>query len=62
MVLSQYVAGRPALELMRAGADGVGYLLKDRGVYDLDDFVAAIRRVAAGGSALIQVVEQLLEA
>jgi DNA-binding NarL/FixJ family response regulator len=60
MVLSQYVAERPALELMQEGADGVGYLLKDR-VYDLDDFVAAIRRVAAGGSALDpQVVERLL--
>ena len=61
MVLSQYVAERPALELMHAGADGVvGYLLKDR-VYDLDEFVGAIRRVAAGGSALDpQVVERLL--
>ena len=39
---------------------GVGYLLKDR-VYDLPDFVAAVRRVAEGGSALdSSVVSQLV--
>lgn len=51
LVLSQYVATRPALELIANSAEGVGYLLKDR-VRDLDQFVDAVRRVAAGGSAL----------
>jgi DNA-binding NarL/FixJ family response regulator len=51
LVLSQYVEEGYALELLQESAEGVGYLLKDR-VYDLADFVAAVRRVAAGGSAL----------
>jgi DNA-binding NarL/FixJ family response regulator len=51
LVLSQYVAQRPALELIGDSAEGVGYLLKDR-VRDLDQFVDAVRRVALGGSAL----------
>jgi DNA-binding NarL/FixJ family response regulator len=58
--LSHYVAARPALELIGDNAEGVGYLLKDR-VGDLDHFVAAVRRVAAGGSALDpEVVSRLL--
>jgi DNA-binding NarL/FixJ family response regulator len=60
MVLSHYVAEEPALELIGASAEGVGYLLKDR-VQDLDQFVDAIRRVAGGGSALDpQVISRLL--
>jgi DNA-binding NarL/FixJ family response regulator len=51
LVLSQYVAEEPALELLRAGVEGVGYLLKDR-VHELDQFTDAVRRVASGGSAL----------
>jgi DNA-binding NarL/FixJ family response regulator len=51
LVLSQYVEEGYALELLQEGAEGVGYLLKDR-VYDLPDFVAAVKRVAEGGSAL----------
>jgi DNA-binding NarL/FixJ family response regulator len=51
LVLSQYVEQGYALELLQGSAEGVGYLLKDR-VYDLAEFVAAVRRVAAGGSAL----------
>ncbi len=51
LVLSQYVAERSALDLIAGGAEGVGYLLKDR-VGDIDDFVDALRRVAEGGSAL----------
>jgi DNA-binding NarL/FixJ family response regulator len=51
LVLSQYVEEGYALELLQESTEGVGYLLKDR-VYDLADFVAAVRRVAAGGSAL----------
>jgi DNA-binding NarL/FixJ family response regulator len=51
LVLSQYVEGEYALELIADSAEGVGYLLKDR-VADLTDFAAAVRRVAEGGSAL----------
>jgi DNA-binding NarL/FixJ family response regulator len=51
VVLSQYVMEQAAVELIADDAAGVGYLLKDR-VADLDTFVDAIRRVAAGGSAL----------
>ncbi|MGM1063872.1 response regulator transcription factor [Saccharothrix sp. Mg75] len=50
LVLSQYVRVSYAAELLDAGADGVGYLLKDR-VSDLAEFTAAVRRVGAGGSA-----------
>ena len=60
LVLSQYVEEGYALELLQDGAEGVGYLLKDR-VYDLADFVAAVKRVAEGGSALDPaVVSQLV--
>ena len=60
LVLSQYVEEGYALELLRGSAEGVGYLLKDR-VYDLADFVAAVKRVAEGGSALDPtVVSQLV--
>ena len=51
LVLSQYVDDHYAVQLLSAGADGVGYLLKDR-VSDVDGFVDAVKRVAAGGSAL----------
>lgn len=51
LVLSQVVETGSALELLTGGGGGVGYLLKDR-VADLDRFVDAVRRVAAGGSAL----------
>jgi DNA-binding NarL/FixJ family response regulator len=51
LVLSQYVEQGYALELLQGSAEGVGYLLKDR-VSDVKEFVAAVRRVAAGGSAL----------
>jgi DNA-binding NarL/FixJ family response regulator len=60
LVLSQYVEEGYALELLQQSAEGVGYLLKDR-VYDLADFVAAVKRVAEGGSALDpSVVSQLV--
>lgn len=60
LVLSQYVAQRPALALIGDRAEGVGYLLKDR-VADLDEFLDAVRRVAAGGSALDpQIITSLL--
>jgi DNA-binding NarL/FixJ family response regulator len=55
LVLSQYVETGYALELLAGGAEGVGYLLKER-VSDIADFAAAVRRVAEGGSALDPVV------
>ena len=51
LVLSQYADERYALDLIGDDASGVGYLLKDR-VGDVDEFADAVRRVAAGGSAL----------
>jgi DNA-binding NarL/FixJ family response regulator len=51
LVLSQYVELGLALKLLADSAEGVGYLLKDR-IRDVDDFVAAVRRVGEGGSAL----------
>ena len=60
LVLSQYVEEGYANELLAASAEGVGYLLKDR-VADVERFVDAVRRVAAGGSALDpEVVSRLL--
>ena len=60
LVLSQYVEEGYALELLADGAEGVGYLLKDR-VAEVDRFIDAVRRVAEGGSALDpEVVSQLL--
>ena len=60
LVLSQYVEERYATDLLSGDSAGVGYLLKDS-VIDVDDFVAAVRRVAAGGSAVdAEVVRQLL--
>jgi DNA-binding NarL/FixJ family response regulator len=51
LVLSQYVEATYALELIGDDARGVGYLLKDR-IADFEEFAAALRRVAAGGSVL----------
>jgi len=51
LVLSQYVEERYAAELLSQDSAGVGYLLKDR-VVDVDDFIVAVRRVAAGGSVI----------
>ncbi len=60
LVLSQYVEERYATELLAGRTSRVGYLLKDR-VADVDEFVAAVRRVASGGTALDpEVVSQLL--
>lgn len=55
LVLSQYIELGLALQLLADSADGVGYLLKDR-VSDVKDFVAAVRRVARGGSALDPII------
>jgi DNA-binding NarL/FixJ family response regulator len=51
LVLSQYVEQLYARELLADAAGGVGYLLKDR-VFSDDQFVAAIRTVADGGTVL----------
>jgi DNA-binding NarL/FixJ family response regulator len=60
LVLSQHADIGLAMKLLSEGAEGVGYMLKDR-VADLEDFADAIRRVAAGGSALDPtIVSQLL--
>jgi DNA-binding NarL/FixJ family response regulator len=60
LVLSQYVEERYATDLLSVGTSGVGYLLKDR-VAHVSDFLDALRRVAAGGTALDpDVVAQLL--
>lgn len=60
LVLSQYVEERYASELLEGGADGVGYLLKDR-VADVGQFVQAVRQVAEGGTVLDpEVVTQLM--
>lgn len=60
LVLSQYVEPLYARELMADRRGGVGYLLKDR-VSQVAQFVDALRRVAAGGTAMDpEVVAQLL--
>jgi DNA-binding NarL/FixJ family response regulator len=60
LVLSQYVEERYAGELLAGPTNGVGYLLKDR-VADVSEFVAAVRRVGEGGTALDpEVVSQIL--
>ncbi|MDX8150518.1 response regulator transcription factor [Patulibacter brassicae] len=51
LVLSQYVEPVYTSELLASGGGGVGYLLKER-VGDVRGFVDALRRVAAGGTAL----------
>jgi DNA-binding NarL/FixJ family response regulator len=51
LILSQYIDESYAADLFGGGADGLGYLLKDR-VSDLDRFVEAVRRVGEGGSVL----------
>ncbi|WP_406444400.1 response regulator transcription factor [Streptomyces sp. NBC_00631] len=60
LVLSQYVEESYAGELLAGGTSGIGYLLKDR-VGRVDEFLDALERVAAGGTALDpEVVAELL--
>ncbi|MGC5009603.1 response regulator [Streptosporangium sp. DT93] len=60
LVLSQYVEERYATRLLSTATGGIGYLLKDR-VADVEEFLDAVRRIAAGGTALDpEVVAQLL--
>ena len=49
LILSQHVETTYATDLLADNAEGVGYLLKDR-VHDVDEFVAAVHRVATGGT------------
>ena len=55
LVLSQYVEGVYARELLAGGDGGIGYLLKDR-VTSLEEFTDAVERVRAGGTVLDPVV------
>ena len=60
LLFSQYIETRYVARLLESGAGGVGYLLKDR-VGNVADFVSALERVAAGGTALDpEVISQLL--
>lgn len=60
LVLSQYVEKRYAAQLLADRSEGVGYVLKDR-VAQVEDFLDALERVAAGATALDpEVVRQLM--
>jgi DNA-binding NarL/FixJ family response regulator len=60
LLLSQYVEDRYLAQLLADGAEGVGYLLKDR-VAEVERLAEAVERVAAGGSVLDpQVVAHML--
>jgi DNA-binding NarL/FixJ family response regulator len=60
LVLSQFARPSYAMELLSAGTEGVGYLLKDR-VSDLHELADSVRRIGAGGSVLDpSVVSQLV--
>ena len=61
VALTQYSDVEYALDLVRDGSDGRGYLLKER-VADVDELVAALRTVAAGGSVIDQIVVDALMA
>jgi DNA-binding NarL/FixJ family response regulator len=55
LVLSQYVEVGLAMKLLADSADGAGYLLKDR-ISDVKEFIAAVQRVAEGGSAIDPII------
>ena len=59
LVLSQYVEVGLAMKLLADSAEGVGYLLKDR-ISEASDFVASVRRVADGGSAVDPIIVSTL--
>ena len=59
LVLSQYVELGLAMQLLAESTEGAGYLLKDR-ISDVHDFVAAVRRVATGGSAIDPIIVSTL--
>ena len=59
LVLSQYVEVGLAMKLLADSAEGTGYLLKDR-ISDVKEFISAVRRVAAGGSAIDPIIVSTL--
>jgi DNA-binding NarL/FixJ family response regulator len=59
LVLSQYVELGLAMKLLAESAEGAGYLLKDR-ISDVKEFVSAVQRVAAGGSAIDPIIVSTL--
>ena len=59
LVLSQYMELGLAMKLLADSAEGVGYLLKDR-IGDVKEFVAAVQRIAAGGSAIDPIIVSTL--
>jgi DNA-binding NarL/FixJ family response regulator len=59
LVLSQYVELGLAMKLLADSAEGTGYLLKDR-ISDVTEFVAAVKRVAGGGSAIDPIIVSTL--
>jgi DNA-binding NarL/FixJ family response regulator len=59
LVLSQYVELGLAMKLLAESAQGAGYLLKDR-ISNVREFVAAVRRVGEGGSAIDPVIVSTL--
>jgi DNA-binding NarL/FixJ family response regulator len=59
LVLSQYMELGLAMKLLSESAEGTGYLLKDR-IGDVTEFVAAVKRVAEGGSALDPIIVSTL--
>jgi DNA-binding NarL/FixJ family response regulator len=59
LVLSQYVELGLAMKLLAESAEGAGYLLKDR-ISDVKEFIAAVRRVGDGGSAIDPIIVSTL--
>jgi DNA-binding NarL/FixJ family response regulator len=59
LVLSQYLDVGLAMKLLAESADGAGYLLKDR-ISDVAEFIGAVRRVAAGSSAIDPIIVSTL--
>ena len=60
LVLSQHVEQLYARELLADGVGAIGYLLKDR-VFNAEEFVDAVRRVASGGTVMDpEVIAKLL--
>jgi DNA-binding NarL/FixJ family response regulator len=55
LVLSSYIDVVSALELFKGDRAGLGYLLKER-VADVDDFIAAVRTIAEGGTTVDEVI------
>ncbi|WP_327656850.1 response regulator transcription factor [Streptomyces sp. NBC_00483] len=60
LVLSQHVERTYAAQLLAGGAEGIGYLLKDR-VARVDEFLDALDRIRAGSAVIDpEVVRQLV--